>query len=340
MGILGIFRRAANFITFGAIDRHDAKKIRNRADRDLSDAKEELENKRIKTEKAIEDLGNAKFTAYTTSLEDFFNCYIKLSKADRKPFKRPTDTVSHKDIEHSLTTIQKTQVSLKQAVLQSASAVSGGALLAGGTYFAVKGIVFGNLAGVAAKNATLAWLGGGSLASGGAGMAGGMAVLGGIALAPIALFSMFMGYISGKQQLNEAENYADEVEVFVQKVKTLICELNHIERAANSFTKMIISLSAVLEFQNKKLNSVITRLENRTIFQKVIRDPVKKLFGRDIYEEEELNTITTSLNCAVLLSSIIEKPLMNDDGAFISDSIEFIESKNQEANKYKKLLTT
>lgn len=335
---MGFLRNIGNFCTFGAIDRHDAKIIKNQADEDLSNAKEELEDKRNKTEKSIEKLGDAKLSAYSGSLENFYNCYTQISKADRKPFKRPTDSVSYKDVKHSLITISKTQVSLKKVAVQSAGAVSTGALVAGGTYFAVKGLVFGKLAGVAAKNATLAWLGGGSLASGGAGMAGGMVVLGGIALAPVALFSMYMGYSSGKRKLNDAKNYADEVEVFVQKVKTLICELNQIDRAAKLFTKTILSMDAVLQVQIEKLEPVINRLSNRTFFQRVIRDPVKKFFHKNIFEPDELRAITDALNSAVLLSSLIEKPLMNDNGGFISSSLEFVESANEKTETYKKLL--
>lgn len=335
---MGFLRKLGNFCTFGAIDRHDAKKIKNQADEDLSNAKEELEDKRKKTEKSIEKLGSAKISAYSGSLEKFYDCYTQISKADRKPFKKPTDTVSYKDVKHSLATISKTHVSLKKVALQSAGAVSAGTLVAGGTYFAVKGLVFGKLAGVAAQNATLAWLGGGSLASGGAGMAGGMVVLGGVALAPVALFGMYMGYSSGKRKLNEAKNYADEVEVFVQKIKTLICELNQIDRAANLFTKTIISMDSVLEFQSEKLEPIIKRLRERTFFQKAIRDPIKKIFHKNIFEAEELRLITDALNSAVLLSSLIEKPLMNDNGAFISNSLEFIESANRKAENYQKLL--
>ena len=49
------------------------------------------------------------------------------------------------------------------------------------------------LNGVALTNATLAWLGGGSLAAGGLGVAGGMAILGGIVAAPVlAIGGMFL----------------------------------------------------------------------------------------------------------------------------------------------------
>ena len=53
--------------------------------------------------------------------------------------------------------------------------------------------MIGALSGAAATNATLAWLGGGSLAAGGFGMAGGMAVLGGIVAGPaLALGGVFL----------------------------------------------------------------------------------------------------------------------------------------------------
>lgn len=335
---MNFLKKIGNFCTFGTIDRHGAKKIKNQADEYLSNAKEELEDKRNKTEKSIEKLGDVKLFAYSSSLEKFYNCYIQISKADRKSFRCSTDTVSYKDVKHSLITIYKTKISLKKIALQSAGAISTGALVATGTYFAVKGLVFGKLAGVAAKNATLAWLGGGSCASGGAGMAGGKVVLGGIALAPVALFSMYMGYSAGKRKLNDAKNYADEVEVFVQKVKTLICELNQIDRATKLFTKTIVSMNEVLLVQTEKLETVINRLNSRTFFQKVIRDPIKKFFHKNIFDSDELRLITDALNSAVLLSSLIERPLMNDDGAFISSSLDFIESANKKAETYKKLL--
>lgn len=59
------------------------KKIKNQADEDLANAKEELEDKRSKTEKSIEKLGNAKLSAYSGSLEKFYNCYTQISKANR-----------------------------------------------------------------------------------------------------------------------------------------------------------------------------------------------------------------------------------------------------------------
>ena len=54
------------------------------------------------------------------------------------------------------------------------------------------GAAIGGLSGAAAWNATLAWLGGGSLAAGGGGMALGTIVLGGIAVAPALMIGGFV----------------------------------------------------------------------------------------------------------------------------------------------------
>ena len=78
-----------------------------------------------------------------------------------------------------------------------ASAAGGGAAgvaAAAGAYAAVSsfatastGAAIGGLSGIAARNATLAWLGGGTLASGGGGIAAGASTLLGISLAPLVI---------------------------------------------------------------------------------------------------------------------------------------------------------
>lgn len=64
------------------------------------------------------------------------------------------------------------------------------------------GTAIGGLSGVAATNATLAWLGGGSLAAGGGGMALGSMVLGGIIAGPALLIA---GGIFGAKSKNKIE---------------------------------------------------------------------------------------------------------------------------------------
>src|SRR5690606_2663934 len=96
------------------------------------------------------------------------------------------------DVESRLLELDRLSVSLPEIVSGVGAAGASGALTAlaayGGTQMlaaASTGTAISTLSGAAATNATLAWLGGGSLAAGGFGMAGGMAVLGGVVAGPI-----------------------------------------------------------------------------------------------------------------------------------------------------------
>lgn len=86
------------------------------------------------------------------------------------------------------------------------------------------GAAISGLAGIAARNATLAWLGGGSLASGGGGIAVGTAALTGIALVPIAIIPPIVAWTSAVRQSNRideaiAEMDANEAEFGVHMAK-------------------------------------------------------------------------------------------------------------------------
>jgi hypothetical protein len=73
--------------------------------------------------------------------------------------------------------------------LVGATAEGGTLALVGLFGHAGTGTAISGLSGIAAKSAALAWLGGGSLATGGGGMALGSLVLGGITLAPVLRLS-------------------------------------------------------------------------------------------------------------------------------------------------------
>jgi hypothetical protein len=190
------------------------------------------------------------------------------------------------------------------------------------------GTTIGALSGVAASNATLAWLGGGALSAGGAGMTGGMVVLGGIALAPVAVLGMFLGTNKGKQKLNDANDYSCEVDVLVEKIKTLMMELSQVRRGCYLMSESIKGLSGVLVIQTSKMRNVSTRLESRSALSKHIIDPIKaKIFKVSLLTDEEAQILCDSVNCASLLKQMLDKPLMNEEGAFMSDILSFLEDQ-------------
>jgi hypothetical protein len=80
------------------------------------------------------------------------------------------------------------------------------------------GTAIGGLSGAAAWNATLAWLGGGSLAAGGGGMALGTIVLGGIAVAPALMIGGFVLGKEGEKALTEAHHYEAKANIEIAKL--------------------------------------------------------------------------------------------------------------------------
>jgi len=325
------FKRAANFVTFGAVDRSDAKKITKNANRRKDDIKEELDETKVKTQNDIENLGKLKELTYEKTISQFVKSYEIIGKVDINPLKQ-NETLDYDIFKTDFKEMKIITTNIKEI----STSIAGGALIGTTAAFGVMGTAaiigtastgtaIGTLSGAAATNATLAWLGGGAASAGGAGMTGGMVVLGGIALAPVLVFGMFLGTNKGKQVLNEAENYSDEIDVLVEKVITLIAELSQIRRGCYLMSESIQGLDSLMKVYNIEMDKIAYRLEQRSAISKFI-DPIKnKVFNIDILSTKEAEIFATSANIASMLSEIIKKPLMNEEGAFISNSLEFLE---------------
>ena len=86
------------------------------------------------------------------------------------------------------------------------------------------GTAIGTLSGVAATNATLAWFGGGALASGGAGMLGGLSILGGVVAAPMIILTSFMTHKRARKYEEDKVNVTlqtDEIKVKANELKEI-----------------------------------------------------------------------------------------------------------------------
>lgn len=331
---MGFLRKLGNFVTFGALDKHEAKKITRNSKNREDDAREELEVQRERTQSSLENLGNRKTDIYSNSISDFVEMYETIGKVDLKPLKNTENYISKKKYKQNLLEMKTVSAGIKDLATTAGAGALGGAIAVGGAWglatiigTASTGTAIGTLSGAVATNATLAWLGGGAISAGGAGMAGGMIVLGGVALAPIAIVAMFMGTQKGKQKLNAALDYSDQVDVLVERIKTLISELAQIQRGALLVENTLLSIDEVMKIKNEEMNNVIVRLESRTFIKKYGIDPVKKLFNIDLLTEDESQIVVDTVNCASLLRQIIDMPLLDGEGAFLGQVFEFIENE-------------
>ena len=130
----------------------------------------------------------------------------------------------------------------------AAVGTAGGFAAAGATTSAVMalgtastGAAISGLSGVAATNATLAALGGGSIAAGGGGMALGTAVLGGATLGVGLLVGGMIFNVTGNKlssKADEALKQANRTEEEVNKVVSYLLELRNV---SNSYYKSYMS---------------------------------------------------------------------------------------------------
>ncbi|GAA6803720.1 hypothetical protein HpHCM70_03690 [Helicobacter pylori] len=108
------------------------------------------------------------------------------------------------------------------------------------------GVAIAELSGVAATNATLAWLGGGALSVGGFGMVGGMAVFGWLVAGPALAILGAMSADEMKEKLEKAKAYYSQVEKAVKKADAIIDQFQAIEKMAKLFTRQIAKFDALL----------------------------------------------------------------------------------------------
>ncbi|MCG6134311.1 MAG: hypothetical protein MET45_06560 [Nostoc sp. LLA-1] len=128
------------------------------------------------------------------------------------------------------------------------------------------GAAIGGLSGAAAWNATLAWLGGGSLAAGGGGMALGTLVLGGIAVGPALMIGGFVLGGQGEKALTEARNYE-------AKANTEIAKLDAFENFLGQVQRRITELKDIVQTLNNKAIEGLIELESKPFVRE--RDAVK-----------------------------------------------------------------
>ncbi len=340
---MGLASKVANFFTFGHTNRKKAKDTIDYANYRQERAKEELEDQRTSTKKHIDLLAQTKIEAFDNSLYTFLNKCKKISKAELKAADVESSTISSNITLATMNTgIAYQAKEFEKAGLTLTGSLTAGGIAAGGTFTAVStfgiastGTAIGSLSGAALTNATLAWLGGGSIAAGGFGVAGGMVALGGIALAPVAIFGMFMGAKKGNKALAEAEEYEAEIDALVEKIETLIEELKLIDKASTTYTKTIKSVNALCMVLNNRLDPIIERLEARSLWQKA-KDSLNRLFRKKSYlTNSEMADLQNAINAAKLLKALIDKPIMAEDGGYIQDCLQIIDKSKPEIKRLK-----
>lgn len=183
-----------------------------------------------------------------------------------------------------------------------------GAALAFGAYngtmllaTASTGTAISSLGGVAATNATLAWLGGGSLAAGGYGMAGGMMVLGGIVAGPaLAIFGHIVGN-KGEAALNNARSNLEQAKTIRDQAELMADKLQAIEQVTLLASKTLSEITSNLRFSTRDMRVIIE--EHGDNFQN--------------FSTESKQIVFQSVKFAQLIKAMIDTAILDQDGNLV-----------------------
>jgi hypothetical protein len=288
-----------------------AKKLQEEADGRDRTSLFHLEGEQKETDKRAARYGEQQFSALETisrMKQVLKKMQLKVSDEERAILEKVDVTVTE------LTQCRSQSVTLNEA----AGAVFKMSLAASAAYLGTTGAVtsycaastgtaISSLSGAAAWNATLAWLGGGSLAAGGGGMTVGSVVLGGVVAAPILLIGGFVLSSKGEEALTQATAFDSQVSQEVYK-RYAVCDL------LSKVRVRINELSEVLHFVELRAKDAIARLENAS------GTPAEKT---ELFRQ--------TMIFVVGVSEIINTPVLNQD-----ESVSFNSASESVVAKYRK----
>lgn len=247
----------------GYIDKSEAETINDDAESIFDCAKEKLEQARSSAENSLENLGRAKLHIHQNSFKEFIEIFSKIKNVETQDFSK--DDLNF-NIQEFIQFTRESVVGFTELAGGGISSLGVGALAGIGAYGSVgmlasasTGTAIASLSGAAATNATLAWLGGGSLAAGGFGMAGGMAVLSGVVAAPVLAVGGFLYSKMGEKALDDAKSNLAKAKVAVQEMDTATIATNAIAKIIGSSLEMIQKLDGILVNELVILKSMVMR---------------------------------------------------------------------------------
>ncbi len=240
--ILGIIAVSSAVTAYNGIDmaikKDEIDKIKERVEAEANKVKKEGEAVQKQIEKHLSELDNlyikvykedfARFAAILNELKKEVHIKEEYARLIAPSIKLFEDFKDYKDVIDFFELAKTT----KDGVI--AGGLCAGGLVGAATAFgtASTGTAIGTLSGAAYTNALLAYLGGGSLATGGLGVAGGSLLLGGSFIAPVlAVFSIGANMMMEKQltevkkweresikQIEEAKKEIEKAKAFIKQI--------------------------------------------------------------------------------------------------------------------------
>jgi hypothetical protein len=293
------------------IDTKKAGDINTQANTTVNDAKEALEYARRASGQSLEALGGKKVFVVDKTLSRFVAAFEQIKNIDLQESVGLQELNKFKVDKQSFSQMKELGGYVVSMLSGVTGGALGGALTAFGAYGAAMtfgaastGTAIASLSGIAATNATLAFLGGGALAAGGLGMAGGAVVLGGLVGGPALAIMGFVIGAKASANLDKAYSNLAEAGKIAEEMKTAVVVCNAIRRRSYLFERLLIRLDALFA-------PLVFQMEN------IIKEK-----GDDYknFDKTEQHTIAAAASTAGAIKAVLDTPILTEDGNLTEQS--------------------
>lgn len=305
-GVAGVSSTAV-----AGVNQTKANKLNLSAEQRVENAANRLDYLRHQCGTALTNLADEKIFVLEGNIKSFVDTFEKIKNVDF------TESVGLSELNKmhidkqelsELKQMSNFAVSLSQGTV---AGIAGGAMTAFGAYSAATtfatastGTAISTLSGAAATNATLAFFGGGSLASGGLGIAGGTAVLGGLVAGPALLV---MGLITGAKAGKNLENAK--------------ANMAQAEEACEQF-KAGAEMCIAIRRRTSMFYNLLARLDSRLLplIHEMERIVEEEGYDYSTYKLESKKTIAACVSTAVSVKAVLDTAILTSDGAVTEES--------------------
>ncbi|MGL6169576.1 MAG: hypothetical protein ACRC0Y_14965 [Fusobacteriaceae bacterium] len=303
----------------GVIDSNEADDIFQDAENILNNAKNKIEEQRKKTLKTLKKLGEKKIEVASEELTEFVTEFSKIKNINLSEVKENLDLKNLNFNENSLREMKNISIGATSVLTGIGSGAAAGTLLAWGSYGAVSalgaastGTAIAGLTGAAATNATLAWLGGGSLVAGGGGMALGTAVLGGLVAGPALLIAGGIFGSKAEEKLNNAHSNLSQAKKIEKELEVAGTELQMVTIVAEQMNQFLEKLRNSLYASVRRMKRLITISHDW-----------------NDYDKEEKEGIMLSLKLAQAIKLLLDTSVLDDTGKTSSSAKQIARSSGE-----------
>ncbi len=289
----------------------------------LKNAEKMTESYRRETSEKVQKLGKIKLEIMATEIQEFVKYFSRIKSTELKE----TDILSQLNIKNfsveSIKELEQATLNAQDILKEGATGIAAGVLLAYGTYGGIMtfgtastGTLISGLSGIAAKNATLAFLGGGSIASGGGGIALGQIVLGGLVVGPALLIVGSIFDAKADTMLNTAKSNRALSNKMIEELYTANVQ--------------ILTIGEVIDLTQRTL-LILNRFFKKSIYE------MKKIIKKEVIWEkmtfDDKKSIAETIKFAQIIKKIIDTPILDSNGGITKEVFELNKNIKKELTK-------